>query len=100
VPTLTIHLYKLFVCGAVGINAVPKKLRLLVAYTPMFQTHLIAGRVVIEKTVGFILGGITFVGLPVLGSETSTLFNLGVWLLSTDLPAGDRYGQGRDLPVR
>jgi hypothetical protein len=48
----------------------------------MFQKNSIAGRVAIGKTCGFLLGGVAFVMLPLLGAETSTLFNLGIWLLS------------------
>jgi hypothetical protein len=49
----------------------------------MFQKHSISGRVAIGKTSGFLLGGVAFVLLPIVGAETSVLFDLGIWLMST-----------------
>jgi hypothetical protein len=39
------------------------------------------GRLVVAKTAGFILGGIAFFGMPLLGATSGTLFNLGIWLM-------------------
>lgn len=48
----------------------------------MFQKQSIAGRVFIGKGAGFVLGGLAFFVLPVLGAETSSAFGLGVWLMT------------------
>jgi hypothetical protein len=48
----------------------------------MFSIHSIFGRVAISKSIGAVLGGVAFFGLPLLGAESSTLFNLGIWLLT------------------
>lgn len=48
----------------------------------MFNIHSVSGRLVVGKTAGFLLGGIAFFALPLLGAESSTLFNLGIWLMT------------------
>lgn len=49
----------------------------------MFSIHSLTGRLAVAKTAGFILGTIAFFGLPAVGSEASTLFHLGIWLMTT-----------------
>lgn len=47
----------------------------------MILKHSIAGRIIVGKVSGFIVGGISFLLLPVLGVATTTQFNFGLWLL-------------------
>lgn len=47
----------------------------------MFNRHSLTGRIVITKTIGFIVGGLVFFLLPALGAEFSLEFGLGLWLM-------------------
>jgi hypothetical protein len=46
----------------------------------MFQLHSIAGRILIGKSVGFLVGLLSFFFLPNLGMEHELLFRLGLWV--------------------
>jgi hypothetical protein len=72
-----------FICLTIGILFLLINFVHIIIYNyyPMLNLKSITGRLIVGKTLGFLLGGIAFFIMPFFVPEISMQFNLGMWLL-------------------